>query len=398
MLCRMFSQRLSWSFSSNRLTRLLEEKRRADEEILDLTESNPTRAGFDYPSDEILASLNDPRSLAYEPAPLGLPSAREAVAGYYARRGQVVSSEHLALTASTSEAYSFLFKVLCDPGDRVLLPRPSYPLFDYLASLESVETDSYSLVYDGSWSIDLETIRSKLGPRTRALLLVHPNNPTGSYVKRVELTELTAMCREHDVALVVDEVFADYGFGENLDRVSTFVGRNDVLTFVLSGLSKIAALPQMKLAWIWTGGPDDQKRGALTRLEQVGDVFLSVGAQVQHAAAKLLDLAPSLQTAIRRRLVENSQFLTSAIPTSSPLEALPTEGGWYAVLRCPEVQSSEEWALAFLASDDTHVHPGYLFDFPTDARIVVSLLTPTKIFEQGIRRMLSRVDATVAAI
>ena len=221
----------------------------------------------------------------------------------------------------------------------MLLPRPSYPLFDYLASLESVEADSYSLVYDGSWSIDLETIRSKLGPRTRALLLVHPNNPTGSYVKRGELTELTAMCREHDVALVVDEVFADYGFGEDMDRVSTFVGRNDVLTFVLSGLSKIAALPQMKLAWIWTGGPDDQKRDALTRLEQVGDVFLSVGAQVQHAAAKLLDLAPSLQTAIRQRLVENSQFLTSVIPTSSPLEALPTEGGWYSVLRCPEVQS-----------------------------------------------------------
>jgi aspartate/methionine/tyrosine aminotransferase len=394
----MFSRRLSWSFSPNRLTHLLEEKRRADSEILDLTESNPTRAGFDYPSDAILASLKDPRALVYEPAPLGLPTAREAVAGYYARRGQIVSPEHLALTASTSEAYSFLFKVLCDPGDRVLLPRPSYPLFDYLASLESVETDSYSLVYDGSWSIDLETIRSKLGPRTRALLLVHPNNPTGSYVKQAELTALTTMCGEHDVALIVDEVFADYGFGEDLDRSPTFVGKNDVLTFVLSGLSKIAALPQMKLAWIWTGGPEDKKRDTLARLEQVGDVFLSVGAQAQHAAAKLLDLAPSLQTAIRERLVENRELLRNAIPTSSPLEARPVEGGWYAVLRCPEVQSSEEWAFAFLSFDDTHVHPGYLFDFPTDAYLVVSLLTPTKIFERGIRRMLSRVETTVAAI
>ncbi len=394
----MFSRRLNWSFASNRLARLLEEKRRAGEEILDLTESNPTRAGFDYPSDAILASLNDPRSLAYEPAPLGLHAAREAVAGYYARRGQVVSPEHLALTASTSEPYSFLFKVLCDPGDRVLLPRPSYPLFDYLASLESVETDSYSLVYDGAWSIDLETIRRKLGPQTRALLLVHPNNPTGSYVKQAELSELTAMCGEHGVALVVDEVFADYGFGEDPDRASTFIGKNDVLTFVLSGLSKIAALPQMKLAWIWTGGPDDKKRETLARLEQVGGVFLSVGAQVQHAAAKLLALAPSLQAAIRKRLIENRELLRNAIPTSSPLEALTTEGGWYGVLRCPEVQSSEEWALASLSSDDTHVHPGYLFDFPTDTYLVVSLLTPTETFEPGIRRMLSRVETTVAAI
>ena len=206
------------------------------------------------------------------------------------------------------------------------------------------------------------------------------------------------MCGEHGVALVVDEVFADYGFGEDPDRASTFIGKNDVLTFVLSGLSKIAALPQMKLAWIWTGGPDDKKRETLARLEQVGDVFLSVGAQVQHAAAKLLALAPSLQAAIRKRLIENRELLRNAIPTSSPLEALTTEGGWYGVLRCPEVQSSEEWALAFLSSDDTHVHPGYLFDFPTDTYLVVSLLTPTETFEPGIRRMLSRVETTVAAI
>ena len=394
----MFSRRLSWSFSSNRLTRLLEEKKRAGAEILDLTESNPTRAEFDYPSDAILASLSDSRSLGYDPAPLGLLTAREAVAGSYQRRGQVVSPEHLTLTASTSEAYSFLFKVLCDPGDRVLLPRPSYPLFDYLASLESVETDPYHLLYDGSWSIDLETIRSQMGPRTRALLLVHPNNPTGSYVKVAELTELATLCSEHDVALIVDEVFADYALHEAADRAATFVGQNDVLTFVLSGLSKVVALPQMKLAWIWTGGPEDQRRDALARLEQVGDVFLSVGAQVQHAAAQLLDLAPSLQKAIRKRLIDNSELLKEAIPNSAALEALPTEGGWYAVLRCPEVQSSEEWALAFLNADDTHVHPGYLFDFPRDAYLVVSLLTPTKIFERGIRRMLSRVEAAVATI
>jgi aspartate/methionine/tyrosine aminotransferase len=394
----MFSGRLSWSFSANRLTRLLEEKRLAEAEILDLTESNPTRVGLDYPADDILAGLGDPRSLVYEPAAQGLLSAREAVAQYYARRGHSVAPENLTLTASTSEAYGFLFKVLCNPGDRVLVPRPSYPLFDYLARLESVEVDSYALVYDGSWGIDPETIRRTIGPRTRALLLVHPNNPTGSYLKRAELAALTGICMEHGIAFIVDEVFSDYALGEHPDRVPTFVGEKEVLTFVLSGLSKVAALPQMKLAWIWTGGPQGLVAEAQQRLEQVGDAFLSVGAPVQHAAARFLELGSSLRVAIRERLTENTKLLRNGIPRSTPLEVLPTEGGWYAVLRCPEIQSSEEWALSLLSSDDTHVHPGYLFDFLSEAYLVVSLLTAPETFEKGIRRMLSRVGATVAAI
>jgi len=394
----MFSGRLNWSFSSNRLSSLLEEKRAEGVEVLDLTESNPTRAGFDYPADDVLASLNDPRSLTYEPDPLGLRSAREAVAGYYRRRGQDVSPEELTLTASTSEAYSFLFKILGDPGDRVLIPRPSYPLFDYLASVESLVADSYSLVYDGSWGIDLETIRRRIEPRTRALLLVHPNNPTGSYVKKTEHDALITMCREQRLALIVDEVFADYAIEEDSNRLLSFVGETTVPTFVLSGLSKISALPQMKLAWIWTGGPQDLRQEARQRLEQLGDLFLSVGAPVQHAAARFLALAPAMQSAICARLTENFGLLRSKLHHPATLEVLRTEGGWYAVIRCPQVRSSEEWALAFLDSDDTLIHPGYLFDFPNEAYLVVSLLTEPAIFAKGIERLSLRVAATVAAI
>ena len=394
----MFSRRLNWSFSSNRLSRLLEEKRAAGAEVLDLTESNPTRTGFDHPADEILSGLTDSRSLTYEPHPLGLRSARDAVAGYYRRRGQDVSPEELTLTASTSEAYSFLFKILCDPGDRVLIPRPSYPLFDYLASVESLVTESYSLVYDGSWSIDPETIRQRIGPRTRALLLVHPNNPTGSYVKKTERDALITMCREQGLALIVDEVFADYAIEEDSNRLLSFVGEAAVPTFVLSGLSKVSALPQMKLAWIWTGGPQELREEARQRLEQLGDLFLSVGAPVQHAAARFLELAPAMQRVIRARLTENFQLLRSTLAHPAALETLGTEGGWYAVIRCPQLRSSEEWALAFLDSDDTLIHPGYLFDFPNEAYLVVSLLTTPEILAKGIERLSLRVTATVAAI
>jgi hypothetical protein len=394
----MFSGRLNWDFSSNRLSRLLEQKRAAGADVLDLTESNPTRAGFDYPTNEILAALTDPRSLTYEPQPLGLRSAREAVAGYYQRRGQEVSPEDLMLTASTSEAYGFLFKLLGDFGDRVLIPRPSYPLFDYLASVESLGVDSYSLVYDGSWSIDLETIRQRLSPRTRAVLLVHPNNPTGSFVKKTERDSLVALCEERGLALIVDEVFVDYALEDDSTRWSSFVGEATVPTFVLSGLSKIAALPQMKLAWIWSGGPQALRQEARQRLEQLGDLFLSVGAPVQHAASRFIEMAPAMQEAIGARLAENLGLLRSVLPRPSPLEPLRTEGGWYAVLRCPQVRSSEEWALAFLDSDDTLIHPGYLFDFPNEAYLVVSLLTPPRTFAQGIERVSLRVAATVAAI
>jgi aspartate/methionine/tyrosine aminotransferase len=393
----MFSQRLSWSFSSNRLAGLLQEKAEAGEEILDLTESNPTRAGLDYPADEILASLSHPESLVYQPTPHGLSAAREAIARYYAGRGQEVAPDALTLTASTSEAYSFLFKVLGDPGDRILVPRPSYPLFDYLATLESLEVDSYPLAYLGSWNIDLETMRDAVGPRTRALLIVHPNNPTGSFVKRGERAAILELCRERGFALIVDEVFFDFPADEDPERAPSFTADPDVLTFVLSGLSKVVGLPQMKLSWIWTGGPQELVGRARARLEQVSDLFLSVGAPVQHAANRLLDLAPSLQRTISSRLASNERFLQQALAGPSALQALHREGGWYSVLRCPAVRTSEDWAVTLLSSDNLYLHPGYLYDFPAEAYLVVSLLTPPEIFQEGIRRLARRVEAIARA-
>lgn len=393
----MLSKRLSWSFAQNPLSRLLNEKRRGGEGVLDLTESNPTRAGLDYPEAEILRSLADRASLVYEPTPLGLSAAREAVSRYYARRQLAVSADSIVLTASTSEAYSFLFKLLCDPGDSVLVPRPSYPLFDYLAALEGVEVVPYPLVYDGAWRIDLGALGPSVGPRTRAILLVNPNNPTGSFVKRDELDSLLELYRSHGVALIVDEVFSDYAMGEDAERVSSLVEVEDALTFVLSGLSKIAGLPQMKLAWIAAGGPAPERRQAYEGLEHIADNFLSVGTPVQLAARAFLDLAPRIQAAIRQRITANYRFLAARIPESSPGRLLRVEGGWYAVLRLPQVRSSEEWALELLGKDNVYVHPGYLFDFAAEAYVVVSLLTPAETFQKGADRLLRRVEAFLAA-
>jgi len=394
----VLSKRLSWSVARNPLTRLLDEKRRAGAPVVDLTESNPTRAGFDYPEAEILQGLASRASLVYEPAPLGLPAAREAVSRYYGRRHLTVSPEGILLTASTSEAYSFLFKLLCDPGDSVLVPRPSYPLFDYLAALEGVEVIPYPLHYDGVWHIDLGALGGSIRPGARALLLVNPNNPTGSFVKRDELGRLLELCGTHRLALIVDEVFSDYALADDADRVDSFAeGVEGALSFVLSGLSKIVGLPQMKLAWIVVGGPAPARQ-AYQGLEQIADNFLSVGTPVQHAASALLELAPRLQSAIRDRLLGNLRYLSSRISASPACQLLHLEGGWYAVLRLPGVRGSEDWALELLAADDVHVHPGYLFDFASEAYLVLSLLTRSETFRSGVDRLLARVETTLAGL
>jgi alanine-synthesizing transaminase len=393
----MLSKRLSWSFAPNRLSRLREEMRRGGAPVADLTESNPTRADLAYPEADILRSLSDRASLLYQPTPAGLLSARQAVAGYYARRKLTLSPDRVLLTASTSEAYSFLFKLLCDPGDAVLVPRPSYPLFDYLAALEGVEALPYPLVYDGAWRIAREGLRRALSPRARALLLVNPNNPTGSFLKRDELESLLELCRERRLALIADEVFADYPREEDPERVPSLVEVGDTLTFVLSGLSKIAGLPQLKLAWIVVGGTDSERGEAYEGLEHIADNFLSVGTPAQHAAGALLDLAPTIQSAIRERLAANHKALAARMGGSSPCELLRVEGGWYAVLRLPSVLSSELWALELLSKDAVFVHPGYLFDFPTEAYLVLSLLTPPATFQEGVDRLLRRVEVLLAA-
>ncbi|HLK22291.1 MAG TPA: pyridoxal phosphate-dependent aminotransferase [Bryobacteraceae bacterium] len=384
----MFSSRLDWAAVPNKLARMLEGKRSAGVQILDLTESNPTAAGLSYGSDQIVESFADARWLRYEPAPAGIVAAREAVSQYYSNR---VPMGRILLTASTSEAYGFLFKLLADPGDEILAPRPSYPLFDFLAALDSVRIVQYPLIYHGRWSIDFEAMAARVTPRTRAIVIVNPNNPTGSFLKKPELTQLAAFCKERDLAILSDEVFSDYGLEEDPERVRSLTEREDVLSFSFSGLSKVAGLPQLKLGWIVVNGPETLRAQAFERLELIADTYLSVGAPVQWAAAALLDLREGIQREIQQRVRRNLEFLRATIGASSPWRVLDVEGGWYAVLEGPRIHTEENWVLSLLEQDNVLVQPGFFFDFEREAFLILSLLTRPDVFEEGVRRILGRI-------
>jgi alanine-synthesizing transaminase len=383
----MFSSRFHWDFRPNRLTRAMEAKRRAGAQVLDLTESNPTRAGLTY-SPEIVRAFADDGMLVYEPAPAGAPAAREAVAAYYAARESRVAVERILLTASTSEAYAYLFKLLCNPGDRVLVPRPSYPLFEFLANMESVELRQYPLVYHGGWAIDLEALAALVTERTRAVVLVNPNNPTGSYVKRAELAALGKLCAERGMALISDEVFSDFSLSSDVERVRTLAEVEDCLAFSMSGLSKVAGLPQMKLGWIVVSGPSDLRAQAMERLEWIADTYLSVSTPVQCAAAQLLTAGEAVQRQIRERCAQNLAWAREAL-AGSPANVLAVEGGWYITLQVPRIRSEEEWTLELLEREDVLVQPGFFYDFEGEAFLVVSLLTESGVFREGIGRLRS---------
>jgi alanine-synthesizing transaminase len=386
----MFSSRLDWDLKPNRIAALLEARRRAAAPIIDLTESNPTRAGLTYPARDILDALADPRSLLYEPSPAGLSEARAAVAQYYASRGDSVPPERIFLTASTSEAYAWLFKLLAAPGDEVLVPRPSYPLFEFLARLESVHVVQYPLAYHGQWRIDFDALEAALTPRTRAVVLVNPNNPTGSFLKSDELSRLATLAARTGFAIISDEVFSDYALTSDANRVRTLAGATEALTFCLSGLSKIAGLPQMKLGWIATAGPEALRAKAFERLELIADTYLSAGAPVQHAAARLIASSAGVREQISARLRTNLEWLRGAID-GSPLTLLDVEGGWYATLRAPRTRTEEEWTLDLLGRDGVLVQPGFFFDFESEAFLVLSLLTPPEVFREGVARLVARV-------
>ncbi len=364
----MFSSRLDWNFRTNRLSALLKSKRR----VLDLTESNPTRAGFEYPGERILGALHDARALRYDPEPRGLLSAREAVANYY---GDVPASRIL-LTASTSEAYAWLFKLLCDPGDEILSPRPSYPLFEFLAGLESVRVVQYPLRYDGAWHIDFQALQQAITPRTRAIVVVNPNNPTGSFLKREERAKLEAF----GIPILSDEVFSDYAFFADDSRVQSLTKASSSLTFSMSGLSKIAALPQMKLGWIVASGPGHE--AALERLELIADTYLSVATPVQIALPALLEASVAVRAQITKRTQANLETLKSV---ARPMHV---EGGWYAILQVPRMKSEEEWAIHLLETRDVLAQPGFYFDFESEAFLVLSLLTPPDVFAEGLKRVM----------
>jgi aspartate/methionine/tyrosine aminotransferase len=374
----VFSSRLRWNQPANRLSTLIAAKRAAGEPVLDLTESNPTRAGFAYP-EELLAPLADPRALLYEPLPQGLLSARAAVAEYY---GGAIPVDRILLTASTSEAYSYLFQLLADPGDEILSPRPSYPLFEFLAGLWSVKIRQYPLRYDGSWHIDFAALEQSITPRTRAIVVVNPNNPTGSFLKPEELDLLDTLAARNNIALISDEVFSDYGFGSH--GVTTLAGERKALTFSMSGLSKIAAVPQLKLGWIVASGPAHAE--AMQALELIADTYLSVSTPVQIALPSLLHAGTTLRTQIAERTQANLAMLRATLKDSAG-GVLNVEGGWYAVVQVPRTRSEEEWVLGLLEQLSVIVQPGFFFDFESEAFLVLSLLTPPATFADGSKRL-----------
>ena len=386
----MFSRRIPSELRPNRLAAALADRKRLDKPIIDLTASNPTRAGFNYPVD-LLFSLADPRGLVYAPEPFGLLEARLAIAQDCSRRSVTVAADRLALVASTSEAYSLLFRLLCEPGDEVLIPRPSYPLFDHLTRLDAVAAVPYELEYHGRWSIDLGSLERAFSPKTRAVLVVSPHNPTGQLVSRSEADAIASLCRRHETAVICDEVFADYRLSDDPEPASSlFLVRNDVLGFTLGGLSKSIALPQAKLAWIAVSGPQNVVADACARLELACDTFLSVSTPVQVAAPHLLERGETVRQQVQNRVRTNYRRLNARAGAVSACEVLHADGGWYGVLRVPSIMSEEDLVVTLLADDGVLVHPGYFFDFPRESFLIVSLLPPGDVFDEGIARILSR--------
>jgi alanine-synthesizing transaminase len=396
----MFSSRTNWPLEPNRFARALDNHRRSGKQLLDLTASNPTDCGFAYPEQEILAALADPRALTYRPESKGLREAREAVADYYRGRaglGEVDSSSreidagNIVLTSGTSEGYSHVFRLLCEPGDEVLVPVPGYPLFEFLADLADIRLVPYPLFYDHGWQIDLGALRAALTPRSRAILVVHPNNPTGSLVKPREASELAQICASREMALLADEVFLDYpALDHPGDSPGTFAFRSDALTFTLSGLSKISALPQMKLAWIVVGGPDALARAAIERLEIIADTYLSPGTPVQLALPRLLALRATMQPQLQQRIAANLAHLDALLRReSAPLQRLVRDAGWYAVLRVPASRFNDGVAVDLLGRCSVLVHPGHFFNFAREGFLVLSLIVPEAEFQEGVRRLSS---------
>ena len=386
----MFASRIAGDLAPNPLSEALRHRRAAGEPVIDLTESNPTRVGLDYPTD-LLAALADCRGLTYAPQPLGLMEARAAVAVDYQRRGIAIDPDRVAVTASTSEAYSLLFKLLAAPGDEIAVPRPSYPLFEHLTALEGLIARAYDLEYNGAWSIDFSSLERALGPRTRALLLVNPNNPTGSFASQDELDRLAAACARLDVALIVDEVFADYMLepGE-AGRAAPALTRDDLLTFALGGLSKSIGLPQVKLGWIAAAGPTGLVDAALGRLEMICDTYLSVSTPVQLAAAELLDRGGSVRAQISTRIAANYCRLKDLVARLPSCRVLHAAGGWSAILQVPTFRSEEELVVTLVSQDGVLAHPGYFFDFPRESFLILSLLPPEPSFAEGVGRLLAR--------
>ena len=389
----MFSDRTNWKLTPNRLTEALEDVRSSGAHVLDLTVSNPTRVGLHYDEPLILESLASPYAMDYDPQPKGLPGARAAVAAYYqtVHRLHHFDPDRLLLTTSTSEGYSFVFRLLCNPGDELLVPKPSYPLFEFLADLQDVKLVPYPLIFDHGWQMDFPSLEGVVTKRSRAVVVVHPNNPTGSYVHPHEQESLNNFCRKHGLALIADEVFLDYA--HNLAPEGSFAANQDVLTFTLSGVSKISALPQMKVAWIATSGPAAEVERAQARLEVISDTYLSMNAPIQWALPALLKQRTSIQQQLLDRVRANLAQFDRQLAAQQTCHRLGVEAGWYAILRVPVMQTDEELVVDLLRRKSVLVHPGHFYDFPRDGFLVLSLIPAEAEFLEGIERLFEAVGA-----
>jgi alanine-synthesizing transaminase len=384
----MFSDRTNWKLAHNRFTEALNEMCAVGVKILDLTVSNPTRAGLQYDERAILSSLASPRSLDYDPQPKGLRQTRESIVRYYAETHAItgLDPENLVLTTSTSEGYSYVFRLLCNAGDEVFVPKPSYPLFEFLADLQDVKLVPYPLLYDHGWLVDFPSLERAVTPQTRGLVLVHPNNPTGSYVHPHEIELLNTFCREHALALIVDEVFLDYAHDRT--RRQSFAANQHVLTFTLTGLSKIAGLPQMKVAWIACTGPQASVKAAMAPLEIIADTYLSMNAPIQWATPVLLEQRNTIQLQLLDRIKANLAELDRQLSRQNTCHRLNVEGGWYVVLRVPVTRSDEDLVIDLLRHRSVLVHPGHFYDFASDGYLVLSLIVTLDEFAEGIGRVL----------
>ena len=382
----MFAKRTNWNLETNRLGTALAAHRAAGKPLIDLTLSNPTECRFHYEEEAILSALRNPAALKYEPNPRGLAVARTAVAQYYAERAAIVSNDDIFLTTSTSEAYSYVFRTLCNPDEELLIPAPSYPLFEFLADIQDVRLARYALLYDHGWQIDFHALEQAITPRTRGVIVVHPNNPTGHFTKPEEMRKLNEICATREIAIIADEVFLDFALNEK--QIATFAASSRALTFTLSGLSKLCGLPQMKAAWLVVSGPEAWKAEALARLEVIADTYLSMSAPIQLAIPALLERRLAFQKQVISRVNENLSELDKQLTTNKSCSRLKIEGGWNAVIRVPATRSDEELALELLATRGVYVHPGHFYDFSSEGIVVVSLITPENEFSSGLTQLL----------
>ena len=381
-----YSSRLSWSFFPNTYVQSVQTRRSAGIQLIDLTISNPTAVLTGYPHRQIAESFGKIRDFTYEPNPFGLLAARQAVARYYQRRSIAADPRNILLTASTSEAYALLFKLFCNAGDEVLAPLPSYPLFEYLAAAEAVTILPYPLQYDGNWYIDFTSLKRQISPRTRAIVLVNPNNPTGSFLKEEERQALFQLSEEHHLPLIADEVFHDYSIESKPGRVQTLIGSDAALSFSLNGLSKAAGMPQMKVGWIVINGFESQKALARERLELLLDTYLSVNTPAQLALADLLQIGEGVQEQLASRIRQNYDAMQTVL-SGTPAHCLHLEGGWSAVIKLPRIMTEDAWLSTLLDDYNLIVQPGYFFDMADEPHIVISLITPPELFLAGLQQL-----------